>query len=151
MEVSENLKLTLQRLYESTEKMIKHGDYISNSSIDEFLYKLEKRRCEIFEDREVAARMKEYNEKINNKNFEEAYNEYFAGQNYETSYEDGVLKILIPDKLPNLKGKPTDSQRLIFRTIINSCEQYKGLFVGERVMVIVRIYDETKNRWDIVT
>ena len=70
------------------------------------------------------------------------------GQNYKTSYEDEILTITIPDKLPNLKYKPTYTQKIILKTIINSCKQYEGLFLDEFVVVFVKIFESTQKRWD---
>lgn len=137
MQIPNELYNLLENLSKSLNNVLKYP-YISpaDKKLERFLYALEKRRFEIYEQ-----------VKFLNDTYPE--NEiHFINNEYKASLKDNVLSLYIPEKLPNLKNKSSYAHKQIILNIAEITKPYERLFYDRFVIVIVKIFEKRKV-WDV--
>ena len=135
MIVNNELHALLQNLSKALNSILNSPD-ISNHSLENFLYSLEKFRFEIYEQVNFLNNFLPENEihTINN--------------DYAANLKDNVLYLYIPEKLPNLKNISSYAHKHIILNISKVTKQYERLFYDKFVIVVIKIYDKRKI-WDV--
>lgn len=128
---------SLQGLSESLNNVLK-CPYLSSSDkkLERFLYSLEKRRFEIYEQVRF---------------FNDTYPEneiHFISNEYKASLKDNILSLYIPEKLPNLKNRSSYAHKQIILNIAEISKPYERLFYDKFVIVVVKIFKKIKV-WDV--
>ena len=137
MQIPNELYNLLQSLCESLNDILKYP-YISptDKKLERFLYALEKRRFEIYEQVKFLNNTYPVNEI------------HFINNEYKASLKDNVLSLYIPEKLPNLKNKSSYTHKQIILNIAEITKPYERLFYDKFVIVVVKIFERRKV-WDV--
>ena len=137
MQIESELYNSLQCLNNSLNNLLKDS-YISptDSKLEKFLYILEKKRFEIYEQVRFLNDITKENEI------------HFIDNNYKANLKDNVLSLYIPEKLPTLKNISSYAHKQIILNIASITKPYKKLFYDKFVIVIVKIFDK-KKVWDV--
>ena len=137
MLIPNELYNSLQGLSKSLNNVLK-SPYLSPSdkSLENFLYSLEKRRFEIYEQVQF----------FNDTNPE--YEIHFINNDYKADFKDNVLSLYIPEKLPNLKNRSSYPHKQIILNIAEITKPYQKLFYDKFVIVVVKIFKKRKV-WDV--
>lgn len=137
MQIENELYNSLQSLNNSLNSLLK-GSYLSptDSKLERFLYTLEKKRFEIYEQVRFLNDITEENEI------------HFIDSDYKATLKDDVLSLYIPEKLPNLKNRSSYAHKQIILNIARITKPYAKLFYDKFVIVVVKIFDKRKV-WDV--
>ena len=108
----------------------------SDKNLESFLYSLEKRRFEIYE------QVRFYNKTTCDNEIPIIDNKYKA------NCKAGVLSIYIPEKLPTLKNISSYAHKQIILNVAAVTKPYENLFYEKFVIVIIKIFDKRKV-WDV--
>lgn len=94
----------MQSLNNSLNNLLENS-YLSptDSKLERFLYTLEKKRFEIYEQVRFLNNITEENEI------------HFIDNDYKATLKDNVLSLYIPEKLPNLKNRSSYAHKQIFQ------------------------------------
>lgn len=135
--IQNELYNSLQGLSETLNNVLKYP-YLnpSDKSLENFLYSLEKRRFEIYE------QVRFYNKATYDNEIPIIDNKYKA------NLEAGVLSIYIPEKLPTLKNISSYAHKQIILNVAKVTKPYAKLFYEKFVIVIIKIFDKRKV-WDV--
>ena len=135
--IENELYNSLQSLKESLNNVLKY-QYLSHcdKNLENFLYSLEKRRYEIYE------QVRFYNKTTYNNEIPIIDNKYKA------NFNAGVLSIYIPEKLPTLKNISSYAHKQIILNVAAITKPYAKLFYETFVIVIIKIFDKRKV-WDV--
>lgn len=137
MLIEKELYNSLQNLSKSLNNVLKYPSLSpSDKILENFLYSLEKRRFEIYE------QVRFYNKTTCDNKIPIIDNEYKA------NFETGVLSIYIPEKLPTLKNISSYAHKQIILNVAEVTKPYAKLFYEKFVIVIIKIFDKRKV-WDV--
>lgn len=137
MQITNELYNSLQGLSNSLNNVLKYP-YISptDRKLEMFLYTLEKKRSEIYDEVRFFNDTNPENEIL------------FINHDYKANLQDDVLSLYIPEKLPNLKNRSSYAHRQIILNIAEVTKPYQKLFYDKFVIVVVKIYEKRKV-WDV--
>ncbi len=137
MQIENELYNSLQSLNNSLNNLLKDS-YLSptDSKLERFLYTLEKKRFEIYEQVRFLNNIAEENEI------------HFIDNDYKATLKDNVLSLYIPEKLPNLKNRSSYAHKQIILNIAEITKPYERLFYDKFVIVVVKIFEKRKV-WDV--
>ena len=130
----DKLYYELNQLNKALETIL-NRNYKDVDAIKDFLYLLEWKRTEIYD------QIKIYNETTDNKKI------HTINKDYNASIMNDMLYIHIPEKLPTLKNISSYTHKQIILNVSEVTSKYKGLFYDEYVIIIIKIYDKEKV-WD---
>lgn len=134
---SNDLYNSLQRLNTSLSDILKYpGINPYDKKLENFLYMLEKRRFEIYEQVRFFNKMNPDNE-IN-----------VIDNRYKATVKNNVLCLYIPEKLPTLKNPSSYAHKQIILNIAEVTKKYEKLFYNKFVIVVIKIFDKRKV-WDV--
>ena len=137
MLIEKELYNSLQNLSKSLDNILKYPSISpSDKILENFLYSLEKRKFEIYE------QVRFYN-KINCDNEIALIN-----TEYKANLKSGVLSIYIPEKLPTLKNMSSHAHKQIILNVAEVTKPYEKLFYDKFVIAIIRIF-EKRTVWDV--
>ena len=129
---------SIEKIKDISEKLLKAKEEIKDEELEKYFYKLEKTRMDMYD----AVRQRNmWLEFMDDKGTE------FIDYDYKAKVEDDILKIYIPEKIPSIKRGVNYIQKQITYNISKVTNQYEGMFYDKFVMVIIKIYDDTKI-WD---
>ena len=129
---------SIEKIKDISEKLLKTKEKIKDEELEKYFYKLEKTRMDMYD----AVRQRNmWLEFMDDKGTE------FIDYDYKAKVEDDILKIYIPEKIPSIKRGANYIQKQITYNISKVTNQYEGMFYDKFVMVIIKIYDDTKI-WD---
>ena len=129
---------SIEKIKDISEKLLKAKEEIKDEELEKYFYKLEKTRMDMYD----AVRQRNmWLEFMDDKGTE------FIDYDYKAKVEDDILKIYIPEKIPSIKRGANYIQKQITYNVSKVTNQYEGLFHDRFVMVIIKIYDDTKI-WD---
>ena len=129
---------SIEKIKDISEKLLKTKEEIKDEELEKYFYKLEKTRMDMYD----AVRQRNmWLEFMDDKGTE------FIDYDYKAKVEDDILKIYIPEKIPSIKRGVNYIQKQITYNISKVTNQYEGMFYDKFVMVIIKIYDDTKI-WD---
>lgn len=132
MLIPNELYNSLQGLSTSLNNVLKYPYISSNDKkLELFLYALEKRRFEIYEQVRF----------FNDTNPENEI--HFINNDYKADLKDNVLSLYIPEKLPNLKNRSSYAHKQIILNIAEITKPYKKLFYDKFVLVVVKIFEKS--------
>ena len=129
---------SIEKIKDISEKLLKTKEEIKDEELEKYFYKLEKTRMDMYD----AVRQRNmWLEFMDDKGTE------FIDYDYNAKIEDDILKIYIPEKIPSIKRGVNYIQKQITYNVSKVTNQYEGMFYDKFVMVIIKIYDDTKI-WD---
>ena len=129
---------SIEKIKDISEKLLKAKEEIKDEELEKYFYKLEKTRMDMYD----AVRQRNmWLEFMDDKGTE------FIDYAYKAKVEDDILKIYIPEKIPSIKRGANYIQKQITYNVSKVTNQYEGMFYDKFVMVIIKIYDDTKI-WD---
>ena len=129
---------SIEKIKDISEKLLKTKEEIKDEELEKYFYKLEKTRMDMYD----AVRQRNmWLEFMDDKGTE------FIDYDYKAKVEDDILKIYIPEKIPSIKRGANYIQKQITYNVSKVTNQYEGMFYDKFVMVIIKIYDDTKI-WD---
>ena len=129
---------SIEKIKDISEKLLKAKEEIKDEELEKYFYKLEKTRMDMYD----AVRQRNmWLEFMDDKGTE------FIDYDYKAKVEDDILKIYIPEKIPSIKRGVNYIQKQITYNVSKVTNQYEGMFYDKFVMVIIKIYDDTKI-WD---
>lgn len=129
---------SIEKIKDISEKLLKTEEEIKDEELEKYFYKLEKTRMDMYD----AVRQRNmWLEFMDDKGTE------FIDYDYNAKLEDDILKIYIPEKIPSIKRGVNYIQKQITYNVSKVTNQYEGMFYDKFVMVIIKIYDDTKI-WD---
>lgn len=129
---------SIEKIKDISEKLLKTEEEIKDEELEKYFYKLEKTRMDMYD----AVRQRNmWLEFMDDKGTE------FIDYDYNAKIEDDILKIYIPEKIPSIKRGVNYIQKQIAYNVSKVTNQYEGMFYDKFVMVIIKIYDDTKI-WD---
>ena len=129
---------SIEKIKDISEKLLKTEEEIKDEELEKYFYKLEKTRMDMYD----AVRQRNmWLEFMDDKGTE------FIDYDYNAKVEDDILKIYIPEKIPSIKRGVNYIQKQITYNVSKVTNQYEGMFYDKFVMVIIKIYDDTKI-WD---
>lgn len=129
---------SIEKIKDISEKLLKTEEEIKDEELEKYFYKLEKTRMDMYD----AVRQRNmWLEFMDDKGTE------FIDYDYNAKIEDDILKIYIPEKIPSIKRGVNYIQKQITYNVSKVTNQYEGMFYDKFVMVIIKIYDDTKI-WD---
>ena len=129
---------SIEKIKDISEKLLKTKEEIKDEELEKYFYKLEKTRMDMYD----AVRQRNmWLEFMDDKGT--AIIDY----DYNAKLEDDILKIYIPEKIPSIKRGVNYIQKQITYNVSKVTNQYEGMFYDKFVMVIIKIYDDTKI-WD---
>ena len=129
---------SIEKIKDISEKLLKTKEEIKDEELEKYFYKLEKTRMDMYD----AVRQRNmWLEFMDDKGTE------FIDYAYKAKVEDDILKIYIPEKIPSIKRGANYIQKQITYNVSKVTNQYEGMFYDKFVMVIIKIYDDTKI-WD---
>lgn len=129
---------SIEKIKDISEKLLKTEEEIKDEELEKYFYKLEKTRMDMYD----AVRQRNmWLEFMDDKGTE------FIDYDYNAKIEDDILKIYIPEKIPSIKRGANYIQKQITYNVSKVTNQYEGMFYDKFVMVIIKIYDDTKI-WD---
>ena len=140
MIISENLEKNLLNLQQNIDLMIRNNS-LTDLQIESFLMNFERTRYNIL------AEIKLYNQ-----NVEFEYEKIKTIDNeYKANFNNGILKIYVPEVLPSyksLKNQKTHTHKRILLNVAEITKQYANIFKNNQVIIYVKIFDTIMN-WDI--
>lgn len=137
MQIRNELYHSLQSLNESLNNLLTDACLSpADSKLESFLYTLEKKRFEIYEQVRFSNDITEGNEI------------HFIDNDYKAILKDNVLSLYIPEKLPNLKNRSSYTHKQIILNIAEITKPYERLFYDKFIIVVIKIFEKRKV-WDI--
>ena len=128
----------IEKIKDISEKLLRTKEEIKDEELEMYFYKFEKIRMDMYD--EVRQRNM-WLEFMNDKGTE------FIDYAYKEKVEDDILKIYIPEKIPSIKKGVNYIQKQITYNVSKVTNKFSGLFYDKFVMVIIKIFDDTKI-WD---
>lgn len=136
MIISNNLQKNLVTLRQNIDLLIENNS-LTNLQIENFLRNFEKSRYNILN--EI---------KLYNKNVEFEYEKLKTIDNeYKANFENGILKIYVPEVIPSYKNLKTHTHKRILLNVAEITKQYADIFEND-VFIFIKIYDKLLG-WDI--
>lgn len=139
MIISKNLEENLLNLQQNIELMTRNNS-LTDLQIENFLMKLERARYNIL------AEIKLYNQ-----NVEYEYEKIKTIDNeYKADFNNGILKIYVPEVLPsykNLKTQKTHTHKRILLNVAECTKKFNNLFENE-IFIYIKIFDKILG-WDV--
>ena len=129
---------SIEKIKDISEKLLKTEEEIKDEELEKYFYKLEKTRMDMYD----AVRQRNMWLEFMDDKWTE-----FIDYDYNAKLEDDILKIYIPEKIPSIKRGVNYIQKQITYNVSKVTNQYEGMFYDKFVMVIIKIYDDTKI-WD---
>lgn len=129
---------SIEKIEELSKKLLQTKEEIKEDELEKYFYKFEKIRMDMYDD------VRQRNLWLH---FMDLEGIEILDNKYEARLEDNILKIHIPEKVPSIKRGANYIQKQIAYNIAEVVEQYEGIFYDKSVMVIIKIYDDTKI-WD---
>ncbi len=114
---------------------LQKGD-MSSKQLEILLRNIEKRRYNILNEIKLYNKIKDEDNKIDSLD-----NRYIA------TYNDGILKLYIPETMPKFKQINNFTYKRIMLNIAEITKPYSRAFFGE-VFIYIKIYENKKN-WDV--
>lgn len=114
---------------------LQKGD-MSSKQLEILLRNIEKRRYNILNEIKLYNKIKDEDNKIDSLD-----NRYIA------TYNDGILKLYIPETMPKFKQISNFTYKRIMLNIAEITKPYSRAFFGE-VFIYIKIYENKKN-WDV--
>ena len=109
---------------------------MSSKQLEILLRNIEKRRYNILNEIKLYNKIKDEDNKIDSLD-----NRYIA------TYNDGILKLYIPETMPKFKQINNFTYKRIMLNIAEITKPYSRAFFGE-VFIYIKIYENKKN-WDV--
>lgn len=136
MIINNNLQKNLVTLRQNIDLLIENNS-LTNLQIQNFLKNFEKTRYNILN--EI---------KLYNKNVEFEYEKLKTIDNeYKANFENGILKIYVPEVIPSYKNLKTHTHKRILLNVAEITKQYADIFEND-VFIFIKIYDKLLC-WDI--
>lgn len=136
MIINNNLQKNLVTLKQNIDLLIENNS-LTNLQIENFLRNFEKTRYNILN--EI---------KLYNKNVEFEYEKLKTIDNeYKANFENGILKIYVPEVIPSYKNLKTHTHKRILLNVAEITKQYADIFEND-VFIFIKIYDKLLG-WDI--
>lgn len=136
MIINNNLQKNLVTLRQNIDLLIENNS-LTNLQIENFLRNFEKTRYNILN--EI---------KLYNKNVEFEYEKLKTIDNeYKANFENGILKIYVPEVIPSYKNLKTHTHKRILLNVAEITKQYADIFEND-VFIFIKIYDKLLG-WDI--
>ena len=136
MIINNNLQKNLVTLRQNIDLLIENNS-LTNLQIENFLRNFEKTRYNILN--EI---------KLYNKNVEFEYEKFKTIDNeYKANFENGILKIYVPEVIPSYKNLKTHTHKRILLNVAEITKQYADIFEND-VFIFIKIYDKLLG-WDI--
>lgn len=136
MIINNNLQKNLVTLRQKIDLLIENNS-LTNLQIENFLRNFEKTRYNILN--EI---------KLYNKNVEFEYEKLKTIDNeYKANFENGILKIYVPEVIPSYKNLKTHTHKRILLNVAEITKQYADIFEND-VFIFIKIYDKLLG-WDI--
>lgn len=136
MIINNNLQKNLVTLRQNIDLLIENNS-LTNLQIQNFLKNFEKTRYNILN--EI---------KLYNKNVEFEYEKLKTIDNeYKANFENGILKIYVPEVIPSYKNLKTHTHKKILLNVAEITKQYADIFEND-VFIFIKIYDKLLG-WDI--
>lgn len=136
MIINNNLQKNLVTLRQNIDLLIENNS-LTNLQIENFLRNFEKTRYNILN--EI---------KLYNKNVEFEYEKLKTIDNeYKANFENGILKIYVPEVIPSYKNLKTHTHKRILLNVAEITKQYADIFEDD-VFIFIKIYDKLLG-WDI--
>ena len=136
MIINNNLQKNLVTLRQNIDLLIENNS-LTNLQIENFLRNFEKTRYNILN--EI---------KLYNKNVEFEYEKLKTIDNeYKANFENGILKIYVPEVIPSYKNLKTHTHKRILLNVAEITKQYTDIFEND-VFIFIKIYDKLLG-WDI--
>lgn len=136
MIINNNLQKNLVTLRQNIDLLIENNS-LTNLQIQNFLKNFEKTRYNILN--EI---------KLYNKNVEFEYEKLKTIDNeYKANFENGILKIYVPEVIPSYKNLKTHTHKRILLNVAEITKQYADIFEND-VFIFIKIYDKLLG-WDI--
>lgn len=129
---------SIERIKELSNKLLQEKDGIKKDELEKYFYKFEKIRMDMYAD------VRQTNLWLDFMDEEEIE---IIDYQYKARLEDNILKIHIPEKVPSIKRGTNYVQKQIAYNVAKIVKQHEGLFYDKSVMVIIKIFDDTKI-WD---
>lgn len=134
--INNNLQKNLVTLRQNIDLLIENNS-LTNLQIENFLRNFEKTRYNILN--EI---------KLYNKNVEFEYEKLKTIDNeYKANFENGILKIYVPEVIPSYKNLKTHTHKRILLNVAEITKQYADIFEND-VFIFIKIYDKLLG-WDI--
>ena len=139
MIISENLEKNLLNLQQNIDLMIRNNS-LTDLQIESFLMNFERTRYNIL------AEIKLYNQ-----NVEFEYEKIKTIDNeYKANFNNGILKIYVPEVLPSyksLKNQKTHTHKRILLNVAECTKKFSNLFENE-IFIYIKIFDKIVG-WDV--
>ena len=136
MIINNNLQKNLVTLRQNIDLLIENNS-LTNLQIENFLRNFEKTRYNILN--EI---------KLYNKNVEFEYEKLKTIDNeYKANFENGILKLYVPEVIPSYKNLKTHTHKRILLNVAEITKQYADIFEND-VFIFIKIYDKLLG-WDI--
>ena len=136
MIINNNLQKNLVTLRQNIDLLIENNS-LTNLQIENFLRNFEKTRYNILN--EI---------KLYNKNVEFEYEKLKTiDSEYKANFENGILKIYVPEVIPSYKNLKTHTHKRILLNVAEITKQYADIFEND-VFIFIKIYDKLLG-WDI--
>ena len=129
---------SIEKIKDISEKLLKAKEETKDEELEKYFYKLEKTRMDMYD---AVIQRNMWLEFMDDKGTE------FIDYDYKAKVEDDILKIYIPEKIPSIKRGANYIQKQITYNVSKVTNKFKGMFYDKFVMVIIKIYDDTKI-WD---
>lgn len=139
MIISKNLEGNLLNLQQNIE-LITRNNSLTDLQIENFLMKLERARYNIL------AEIKLYNQNVE---YEYEKNKTIDNE-YKADFNNGILKIYVPEVLPsykNLKTQKTHTHKRILLNVAECTKKFNNLFENE-IFIYIKIFDKILG-WDV--
>ena len=114
---------------------LQKGD-MSSKQLEILLRNIEKRRYNILNEIKLYNKIKDEDNKIDS-----------LDSRYIATYNDGILKLYIPETMPKFKQINNFTYKRIMLNIAEITKPYSRAFFGE-VFIYIKIYENKKN-WDV--
>lgn len=139
MIINENLEKNLLKLQQNIDLVMKNNS-LTDLQIESFLMSFERARYNIL------AEIKLYNQ-----NVEYEYEKIKTIDNeYKAEFNNGILKIYVPEVLPsykNLKTQKTHTHKRILLNVAECTKKFNNLFENE-IFIYIKIFDKILG-WDV--
>ena len=127
MIINNNLQKNLVTLRQNIDLLIENNS-LTNLQIENFLRNFEKTRYNILN--EI---------KLYNKNVEFEYDKLKTIDNeYKANFENGILKIYVPEVIPSYKNLKTHTHKRILLNVAEITKQYADIFEND-VFIFIKI------------
>ena len=125
----------LEDLRDETEFIINNQEIVENKHIENYLRSFERIRNNLFNKIKLSNKY-EVNEqdKIT-----------YLNDRYSATVENDILKIYIPEVIPNYKNINNYAYKNIMINVMDKTKEYKDLFNKELVFVFIKVVENQKN------